>query len=58
LHIQPYYRDRYGFQPDDYPVAYRNYLRLVTLPLNQRMTDSDIEDVVEAVGDVIKRHRR
>jgi len=58
LHIQPYYRDRYGFEPDHYPVAYHNYLRLVTLPLNQRMTDSDIDDVVEAVGDVIKKHRR
>ena len=58
LHIHPYYRDRYGFKPQDYPVAYHSYQRLVSLPLNLRMTDSDVDDVLEAVADVIARHRR
>ncbi|KPL23891.1 MAG: UDP-4-amino-4,6-dideoxy-N-acetyl-beta-L-altrosamine transaminase [Anaerolineae bacterium SM23_84] len=58
IHIQPYYRDKYGYEPGDYPVAYGNYLRLITLPLNLRMTDSDVEDVLEAVSDVIKKNRR
>jgi dTDP-4-amino-4,6-dideoxygalactose transaminase len=58
VHIQPYYRDRYGYKPGDFPVAYANYLRLITLPLNLRMTDSDVEDVLEAVADVIDKNRR
>jgi dTDP-4-amino-4,6-dideoxygalactose transaminase len=58
IHIQPYYRDRYGYSAGDYPVAYGNYLRLVTLPLNLRMTDSDVNEVVEAVADVIAHYRR
>jgi len=58
IHIQPYYRDKYGHKPKDLPVAYDNYLRLVSLPLNLRMTDSDVEDVLEAVADVIEKHRR
>jgi len=58
IHIQPYYRDKYGHKPKDFPVAYDNYLRLVSLPLNLRMTDSDVEDVLEAVADVIEKHRR
>ena len=58
VHIQPYYRDKYGYEPGDFPVAYTNYLRLVTLPLNLRMTDSDIEDVLAAVADVIEKNRR
>jgi dTDP-4-amino-4,6-dideoxygalactose transaminase len=58
IHIQPYYRDKYGYRPGDYPMAYSNYLRLITLPLNLRMTDSDVEDVLEAVADVIEKNRR
>ena len=58
IHIQPYYRDKYRYEPGDYPVAYGNYLRLLTLPLNLRITDSDVEDVLEAVSDVIKKNRR
>ncbi len=56
-HIQPYYRDKYGYQPEDFPVAYGNYLRMISLPLNVRMTDEDVEDVIEAVLDVVKRFR-
>jgi dTDP-4-amino-4,6-dideoxygalactose transaminase len=58
VHIHPYYREKYGYQPEDFPVAYDNYSRLVSLPLHLRMTDSDVDDVLEAVGDVIARHRR
>jgi len=57
-HIQPYYRDKYGYQPDDFPVAYREYQRIVSLPLYPRMSDRDVEDVIEAVTAVVERHRR
>jgi dTDP-4-amino-4,6-dideoxygalactose transaminase len=56
LHL--YYRDKYGYQPDDFPVTYREYQRLVSLPLYPRMSDWDVEDVIEAVCDVVKKHRR
>ncbi len=58
VHIQPYYVRKYAYKPEHYPVAYSNYLRLLTLPLNLRMTDSDVEDVIDAVSDVIAKHRR
>ena len=32
LHIQPYWRKRYGFSPQDFPVAMDCYLRAVSLP--------------------------
>jgi dTDP-4-amino-4,6-dideoxygalactose transaminase len=31
IHLHPYYRDKYGFKPQDFPVAYREYQRLVSL---------------------------
>ena len=58
IHLHPYYYDKYGCKPQDFPVAYENYLRLVSLPLNLRMSDQDVEDVVEAVTDVVDTYRR
>jgi len=58
IHLHPYYRDKYGFRPEDFPVAYREYQRIVSLPLYPRMTDQDVEDVIEAIADVVSKHRR
>lgn len=58
VHLHPYYRDRYGFAPDDLPVACENYRRMLSLPLSPRLTDEDLADVVEAVLQVVKRNRR
>jgi len=49
IHLHPYYRDKYGYAPDDFPVAYREYQRMVSLPLYPRMNDRDVEDVIEGV---------
>jgi dTDP-4-amino-4,6-dideoxygalactose transaminase len=58
IHIHPFYRQRYGYRADDYPVAFNNYLRSVTLPLHPRLSDEDVEDVIGAVHDVIREFRR
>jgi dTDP-4-amino-4,6-dideoxygalactose transaminase len=58
IHLHPYYRDKYGYKPEDFPVAYREYQRIISLPLYPRMSDRDVEDVIEAVADVVKRYRR
>jgi dTDP-4-amino-4,6-dideoxygalactose transaminase len=58
IHLHPYYRDKYGYQPKDFPVAYREYQRIISLPLYPRMSDRDVEDVIEAVVEVVKRYRR
>ncbi len=57
LHLQPYYRDKYGFREQDFPVAFREYQRILSLPLSPRMTDQDAMDVIEAVKDVAFRFR-
>lgn len=58
LHLHPYYRDTYGYRPEDLPVATRAYDRLVSLPLYPRMTPSDVDRVIEAVFEILERHRR
>lgn len=58
IHVHPYYRDKYGYKPGDFPVAYENYLSMLSLPLNPRLDNKDVADVIEAVLDVVKRFKR
>jgi dTDP-4-amino-4,6-dideoxygalactose transaminase len=57
IHLHAYYRNKYGFKPMDFPVAFTEYQRLVSLPLYPRMSDADVKDVVEAVRRIVSRHR-
>jgi len=58
IHLHPYYRDKYAFTPESYPIAYSNYRRMISLPLNVRLSDADVADVIEAVRDVGSEFRR
>jgi dTDP-4-amino-4,6-dideoxygalactose transaminase len=49
LHLQPYWRDRYGLQPAQFPASQRAFERMVSLPLYTRMTDADVDRVAAAV---------
>jgi len=53
VHLHPYYRDRFGFQPGDFPFAESAYERLISLPMFQAMTDQDVSDVINAAAKVI-----
>ena len=57
LHIHPYWRDRYGLKPDDFPVAYDCFQRAVSLPIYSKMTDGDVERVVEAVRVIMGEYK-
>ena len=57
IHIHPYYRDKYGFTPDQFPIAYGAYQRLVSLPLSPKFSDGDVADVIEAVGDILEQNK-
>jgi dTDP-4-amino-4,6-dideoxygalactose transaminase len=58
VHNHPYYRDRYGYEIDQFPEAQRAFNALVSLPLNTRMTEEDAADVVEAVRDIVTKFSR
>jgi dTDP-4-amino-4,6-dideoxygalactose transaminase len=58
IHLHAYYRDKYGYRPSDYPVAYENYQRIVSLPMSAKHTDQDVDDVIEAVLDIVKEYER
>jgi dTDP-4-amino-4,6-dideoxygalactose transaminase len=56
LHLHPYYRDTYNFAPTDYPVALGEYERAISLPIYSKMTDRDVDDVIEAVLQIAAEH--
>lgn len=49
----PYYQQRFGWKPDDTPNALRIGRQTVSLPISAKLTENDIQDVVEAVKTVV-----
>ena len=53
--LQPYYRKKFGFKKGDFPNAESFYESEISLPLHQKMTQSDIDRVIKAVTDTINK---
>ncbi len=53
VHTFSYYREKYGYAAEDYPIAYGESERLISLPLHPGLSDGDVGDVIEAVKDVL-----
>ncbi len=49
LHLQPYWRDRYGLSGAQFPHSQAVYEGLISLPIYPRMTDADVARVVDAL---------
>jgi perosamine synthetase len=58
LHLHPYYRETYGYRPDDLPCAARLYPELMTLPLYPDLTESDVEYVCATLKQILAEHQR
>jgi dTDP-4-amino-4,6-dideoxygalactose transaminase len=54
VHLHPYYRDKYGLKPSDFPVATDISERTVSLPLSPKVTPSDQDDVVAALSELLR----
>lgn len=49
VHTQPWYQQNYGFRQGDFPEAERYYEGCLSLPLFPRMSEGDVERVVNAL---------
>jgi dTDP-4-amino-4,6-dideoxygalactose transaminase len=58
VHLQPFYRERFGFRPGQFPAAEYASERIISLPLYPAMDDRDVEDTIAAVGKVVLNSRR
>jgi dTDP-4-amino-4,6-dideoxygalactose transaminase len=53
LHTHPYYRERWGFSPERFPNAYAIGERTVSLPLTPKLTDDEVERIIEGARAIL-----
>jgi dTDP-4-amino-4,6-dideoxygalactose transaminase len=53
LHLHPYWRERYALRSEQFPQAQKAYERILSLPLYTRMSDADVQRVVDAVRSIL-----
>ena len=58
VHLHPYYKETWGFRAGMFPNAEYYSDRTISLPLYPKMTDTDADDVVNAVLKVVAAHRK
>ena len=58
LHLHPYYRDKFGYKPEDFPNASAAFERIISLPIYPKMTEGNVRDVIVAVRQLIQEYRR
>jgi perosamine synthetase len=49
LHLQPLYRERFGFRPGDFPVTERVARTTLALPFSSRLTDEEVAYVAQVL---------
>ncbi len=58
VHLMSYYRETYGYKEGDLPIAENYFDTIVSLPLYPKMTDEDVQDVINVVTDIIKENHK
>lgn len=53
VHLQPWYRQTYGYTAGQFPIAEGFYSRCLSIPLYPSLTDNDVEGVIKAVREVV-----
>jgi perosamine synthetase len=49
IHLQPFYRERFGFAPGDFPVTERVAASTLAIPFSSRLSDDQIDQVCDAL---------
>ncbi|MBT4838000.1 MAG: UDP-4-amino-4,6-dideoxy-N-acetyl-beta-L-altrosamine transaminase [Methylococcales bacterium] len=53
LHLQPYYREKFGYKRNDFPVSEEYYDSALTIPLFPGMTDEQVQRVIDSINQVV-----
>ncbi len=57
MHLQPYFRERFGIADSELPNSTRAHLTCLTLPLYTGLDDGDLQRVVAALAESIQEQR-
>ena len=53
IHLQPYYRERFGFKPGDFPICERIAARTLALPFSPALTQEEVHRVAHALREIL-----
>ena len=53
LHLHPYYKQTFNYKTGDFPNAEWISDRTVSLPLSAKLTDQDVDDVIDSVRSIL-----
>jgi dTDP-4-amino-4,6-dideoxygalactose transaminase len=56
LHLHPYYKQTFGWQAEDFPVATSVWERLISLPIFPGMQEHEMNHVVETIRELCRRY--
>jgi len=49
IHLQPYYKNNFGFMEEDFPVAEKFYKREVSIPIYPKLKRDDVDYIVKSI---------
>lgn len=49
VHLQPYYRERFGFKPGDFPISEAFYQKEISIPMFPKMSDEEVDYVISTI---------
>jgi len=58
LHRHPYYRDKWGYRPEQFPVAEWYFERCISLPLYPGLSDEETDLIVEHLRALARKFKR
>ncbi len=58
VHLMSYYRENFAYKEGDFPVAESYFDTILSLPLYPKMTDEDVQDVINAVTHIISNYHK
>ncbi len=57
LHMMPFYREKFGYKPELFPVSNSIWPQLVSLPIFPSMKDDEINYVIESVIKIVEENK-
>lgn len=58
VHLMSYYRENFGYKEGDFPVTEEYFDRILSLPLYPKMTDKDVQDVINTVTNILTKYHK
>lgn len=58
LHLHSYWKMTYGLRSEDFPNATREFRRIISLPIYPDMTKKDLDDIISALTDIVKKWKK